>query len=427
MINETNNSVHKNKVFYLLILITFMPSILQILNVIFITNIQNAVKVMSQISFLLIIYKVFEETALTPLFKILSEHKNNKELRLAKIKKYFTIITLFTAIFTALIYILLPTIISFSEVPSYIVEETILFFQISVISLSVTVLIKLLYQGNLISKNNKNLFIYLCINVFANIILNIFSSSSFSFSLNLGAIGIAISGLIVNVGVLIFFLIKLLLRKVKSEKLKVDLKEYFKLSGISFAETFIRNLAYYVIILTFLNIIDGQDSYYLANGIIWNFLLVPTLAQNSLIVQDYAEKKEFTLKPYFKQAIITSVLFVILTPLVYLLFRFGYNLNNYTEVFYVYLILVPFYVIFNFDAVIETYFVVIGKLNYVLIQTVVTNVLLYGTAFVLYLTKVWIPTLFTISLLMGLGVFVSSLVTVVLYFKQKKLTDKEQK
>ena len=44
-----------------------------------------------------------------------------------------------------------------------------------------------------------------------------------------------------------------------------------------------------------------------------------------------------------------------------------------------------------------------GKTNYMLFESVVTNTVYYGTAFVLYLLGLWTPTLTGIALLFGIG------------------------
>ena len=55
--------------------------------------------------------------------------------------------------------------------------------------------------------------------------------------------------------------------------------------GFSFSETLIRNIVYYFVILVLLNVIDNQDLYFVSNEYIWSLMLVPTLAQSTLIKQ----------------------------------------------------------------------------------------------------------------------------------------------
>ena len=67
------------------------------------------------------------------------------------------------------------------------------------------------------------------------------------------------------------------------------------------------------------------------------------------------------------------------------------------------LLLIVFYVFYAIQNVFDSTFYGLGKTNYILFESVVTNVVYYGVAFVLYMTNVWIPTLTGIALLFGLG------------------------
>ena len=57
----------------------------------------------------------------------------------------------------------------------------------------------------------------------------------------------------------------------------------------------------------------------------------------------------------------------------------------------------------------------LGKTNYMLFESVVTNTIYYGIAFILYATNVWTPTLTGIALLFGIGNAFDSIVSLVAY------------
>jgi Na+-driven multidrug efflux pump len=79
------------------------------------------------------------------------------------------------------------------------------------------------------------------------------------------------------------------------------------------------------------------------------------------------------------------------------------------------LLLVGFYVLYAIQNVFDSTFYGLGKTNYMLFESVVTNTIYYGIAFVLYLTKVWTPTLMGIALLFGIGNAFDSVVSLVAY------------
>jgi Na+-driven multidrug efflux pump len=79
------------------------------------------------------------------------------------------------------------------------------------------------------------------------------------------------------------------------------------------------------------------------------------------------------------------------------------------------LLLVGFYVLYAFQNVFDATFYGLGKTQYMLFESVVTNTVYYGIAFVLYKTGIWIPTLTGIALLFGIGNAFDSIVSLVAY------------
>ena len=81
------------------------------------------------------------------------------------------------------------------------------------------------------------------------------------------------------------------------------------------------------------------------------------------------------------------------------------------KLFKLVLVLVSFYVLYAFQNVFDSIFYGLGKTNYMLFESVVTNTVYYGVAFILYLTGVWTPSLIGIALLFGIGNAFDSIVS----------------
>ena len=65
----------------------------------------------------------------------------------------------------------------------------------------------------------------------------------------------------------------------------------------------------------------------------------------------------------------------------------------------------------SFQNIFDSIFYGLGKTNYMLFESVVTNTVYYGIAFVLYVTGVWTPSLIGIALLFGIGNAFDSIVS----------------
>ena len=74
-----------------------------------------------------------------------------------------------------------------------------------------------------------------------------------------------------------------------------------------------------------------------------------------------------------------------------------------------------FYVLHAVQNVFDSTFYGVGKTNYMLFESVVTNTVYYGITFVLYSVDLWTPTLTGIALLFGIGNAFDSLVSAVAY------------
>ena len=88
------------------------------------------------------------------------------------------------------------------------------------------------------------------------------------------------------------------------------------------------------------------------------------------------------------------------------------------------MVLLGFYVLYALQNVFDSEFYGFGKTNYMLFESVVTNTIYYGVAFILYLAGVWKPTLIGIALLFGFGNDFDSIVSGGAYaflLKKKKI------
>ena len=88
------------------------------------------------------------------------------------------------------------------------------------------------------------------------------------------------------------------------------------------------------------------------------------------------------------------------------------------------MVLLGFYMLYAFQNVFDSTFYGLGKTNYMLFESVVTNTIYYGIAFILYLCGAWQPTLIGIALLFGIGNAFDAIISLVVYLfllKKKRI------
>lgn len=278
---------------------------------------------------------------------------------------------------------------------------------------------------------NKSKYLYLL--TFARLVLSIvcdtFLVSSLPISLNLGVNGIGCSNIIVNIVLLCVSFLLLAQEKVdvfKKTKLSFAwAKEFVKIGGISGLESLVRNAAYMVMISRMVNVVGEQGTYWVANNFIWGWLLLPVLQLGELIKQETATDKDNLCQKCIGYLGITTAICAFWFVSIPLWKPFMAKVLQFTDVnklFDLVLILVGFYVLYAFQNIFDSIFYGLGKTHYMLFESVVTNTVYYGIAFVLYLTGIWTPSLIGIALLFGIGNAFDSVVSLgVFAYLLKKL------
>jgi hypothetical protein len=162
------------------------------------------------------------------------------------------------------------------------------------------------------------------------------------------------------------------------------------------------------------NIVGEQGTFWVANNFIWGWLLLPVTQLGELVKSDCCEKKNAVHNKtmgYFMITFIIVVAWAASIPLWKLFFRFVLQLSNYEDIYFIVIISVGFYILFAFNNIIDSIFYGVGKVEYMLFQTLTINILFYGLLFVLYVTKVYHPSLTGISLMFAGGTGLDSLLT----------------
>jgi Na+-driven multidrug efflux pump len=261
-------------------------------------------------------------------------------------------------------------------------------------------------------------------------VIDTFLLSNLSVSLNLGVNGIAYSNIIVNIIlfiVSIYILYKEGINLFNKEKLTFTwLKEFAKIGGISGLESFVRNLFYMVMISRMVNVVGEQGTYWVANNFIWGWLLLPVIQLGELIKQESATNKETIKKNTLGYFFITACICLLWCITIPLYKPFMSNILNFSDVdklFNLVMVLLVFYMCYAFQNIFDSTFYGLGKTNYMLFESVVTNIVYYGICFVLYITNVFKPSLLGIALMFGIGNLFDSLVSLIAYlFLLKKVS-----
>ena len=257
---------------------------------------------------------------------------------------------------------------------------------------------------------NKLIYVLTGFKLVLCIILDLFLVSSLTYSANMGVNGIGVTNIIVNF--LIFIITLFLLAKngvniFNKEKLSFKwTKEFIKIGGISGLESLVRNLAYMIMIARMVNVVNEQGTYWVANNFIWGWLLLPIIQLGELIKKETSTNKDAIKNNtlgYFAITTISILIWCIFIPAYKPFMQYVLNFKEVEKLFELVMILFGFYILYAFQNVFDATFYGIEKTHYMLFESIVTNSIYYGIAFIFYITKLWQPTLIGIALLFGIG------------------------
>lgn len=377
----------------------------------------------SQLSWVNLLYEILQEALILPLFFFIAKAIKDKVDLENKFKTGM--------IFTGLIYTCLSLFIIIFAVPllqfmaqdSTLIKETAQYIRIETIAAVFFTLVKFSLVTLVVINKDKYLYFILALQMILTIVTDLFLVSSLSISLNLGVNGIAISNIIVNVFllILVFFILKKEnIHLFSKTKLSFRwIKDLFKIGSISGLESFIRNIAFMLMVVRMVNVVGEQGTFWVANNFIWGWLLLPILQFGELIKRDTGEDETNIQKNtlgYFSITAIFVLVWIVSIPLWQPFLRDILQYDNYYDVFYIALISLGFYILFAFNNVIDSIFYGVGKTKYMLFQSIVINTIFYGTLFVLYITGVYQPTLYLIALMFAAGTALDSLLTYGMFY-----------
>ncbi len=281
--------------------------------------------------------------------------------------------------------------------------------------------------------NRKKMLLTLAIlHVVYRFILDSLFYGGYSFSLNLGVLGVAWSDLIASFGLLLTVLI--MIRHIAFARVRSfisiftlkDWKIYLRVGGWSGLDSLVRNLAYFFMIIRLLNLLgeDAIGGYYLAMHIFWSFLLVPILAlsESARVLIANHSGDIYKVRRLWYSSLIIGGAFLLLW-MVFLPFwgTAAGLLNSNSEVVSLSvkamaLLIVP-YILFALNTVTDSIFYGVGKTQYQAYQAIITNGTVYVVAFLAYLLGYWTPTFTSIMILFGIGIVVDSILTVFYAFR----------
>ena len=418
------------RLFVFILLFLGLPNVYQLYRVYLIGNeIPDAggLAIVSQWQFVGLVVEVFQEaTVLAVFFFLGSQIRNSTSVQLDRTKSVFVFIFLTSLVFSVGVFLFRDAFIDLIGTSQEIQVQTRHFLGISIFSIPFTLLaaaIIVLFE----SLSLRSLVLVMAVaNVAIRFGLDSLFFGGYGFSFEADVLGVAWSTLLASVG---FFVVALALlvrmRWIGLVELRrlpsfADMQEYLRVGLGSGADSLVRNVAYFFMIIRIVNTIGSAEigGYYLAIQILWSFMLVPVLAladTAKALIANAAGDLPRLRTPWYAPMIITAGAMLIWIAVVPTFPKFAHILNDDPEtiewaITAFGILFVP-YVLLSFNVVMDSVFYGIGQTKYLAYQSVLTNGSVYLAAFLLYSVGAWDPSFEGVMVLFSLGILVDSFLT----------------
>ena len=415
------------RLYFAIVLTGLLPTLYLTVRIFFLGDMPGdwGFNIASQMAWVGLIYEIVQEALILPLFFLLGksllkvdELENKVRTGLLVTFSVYSFIALILIVYTR------PLVILMAQNPN-LVDATVSYVRIESIAALFSTLTRFIVLVFVTMKKPNYMYYLLVVQLFMSVLLDTFLVSSLSFSLNIGVNGIAIANIIVNFTMLALALMLLNRENVKVifSKAKLSfvwLKEWFHVGKFSGLESFFRNLAFMLMIIRIVNEVAEQGSYWIANNFIWLWLLLPVLALGDLVKREVGEDIDNIRTKTFGYFIVVTIIVVawlVTIPVWKPFIQYVMNVSDYEKIYGIVTFQLIFYITFAYNSIMDSTFYGVGKTDYMLYQSLCIDVFYYGGAYILYITRVFTPTLTTISIMFGVGMVLDFIPTTFLYRK----------
>lgn len=418
------------RLFVFILLFLGLPNIYQLYRIYLVGNElpdPGSLAIVSQWQFVGLVVEIFQEATVLAIFFFLgSQIRSSAAIQLDRTKSVFAFIFLASLAFSAGVFAFRDAFIALIGASPEIAEQTRAFLGISIFSIPFTLLaaaIVVLFEA---LGMRALVFAMAIVNVALRFALDSLFFGGYGFSLEADVVGVGWSTLLASVGLFVIgFALMLRTKRVRMSDLAArpsftDMREYLRVGLGSGADSLIRNVAYFFMIIRIVNTIGAEEigGYYIAVHILWSFMLVPILAfadSAKALVANSAGDLPRIRALWRSSMIITAAmmlawvaLFPFFPGIARLLTDDAATVNWAVTAFGI--LFVP-YVLFAFNTVMDSVFYGTGQTKYLAYQSIITNGTVYLAAFLLYASGIWDVTFEGVMTLFALGILIDSFLT----------------
>ena len=421
------------KLLFVLILSGFIPLIYSTTRIHLLGTMPDAwaFSIAAQVAWLNVGYEVLSEALLIPLAFLLGQVISEKRAYQTRVSTSLLIVLVFYLVATAFVLFLTPKLVTSMQQEASLIMQTSEYIRLESIAILLSSVFSFFHLILVLKDKQSALYLLLGLQVALTLLGDSVFVSQLPFSFSLGVNGIAVTNICVNLCLSILCLVYLSKENIGLRYVRLRhqkwIKDWLNIGCKSGLESFVRNLAFSMMILKLMNEVQQADIYWITNQFIWGWLLLPSLALGQLIKQDTATHHGLTsekINAYLVLSALIISLWLISMPLWHDFITTVMGISASVQVVQLATLLIGFYALFALNHVIDSYFYGLGRTDLMLYQSLIINTFFYGSAYISYHIGLFIPSLESIALMFGFGLLFDTFLTFSLYFFLRKRESK---
>lgn len=393
------------KTFFSLILWMLIPSVYLLvrMNIASVNSVN--INILGQMEWFDLIDEIITTAFITPLYYLLKDKNSGKN--------GFTFAFSFGVyfLFTIIISLYIGNISAFMK--AEYAKEYLLLQSVSMLIAFIGTFVNLLF---VIYEEYKLIVLFTVIKLF---LLSLFDFLLIPVFKDLGA---SYSEIIVNTVIGVLSVIVIIKKKYISFRAgnKDFLYSWAKIGAFSGLQIFLDNFIYAFIVCRMVNAVFESGNYWVANNLIWGWLLVPISCLVQIIQKNLL--KTITFKNVWKYVCVIVCLWIITIPFWKFFIHNIMGISNDRDILNILYVLVPYYVFYIIAAVIDAWFISKGKTIYLFINSVIVNIVYYGIMYGLFKAGAFTLNIYFIINLFGIGMAVHMFISILLYLVETRKT-----
>lgn len=371
-----------------------------------------------------VILEVVQEALIKPLYFCIGLTIGNARDTENKVKSGLLV--------TFLIYLVCTSIIAGAASPltvwmaqdEKLISKTVDYVRLELIGIVMANLVEFFMVVFVLLNAQRHIYVILAIKMSLSIVLDsFFLSESIDVSLKLGVNGIAYTN--IATATVTFIYATCVFCNMYGYCLARPnfawLRDWSFVGLFSGLDSLTRNAAYLLMIIRMMNVVKKQGTYWLTNSFVWSWLLLPFLSLSKVLIQDTSNTNDvmdhrIKTLAYYVIVLCIAAIWCVTIPGWKGFFNVVLNIKKTDEMFRLATILAPFYMLFMLNTLMDSVFYGKGKTQMLAIQSIITNIVVYGIAFALFKADVFEPSLTSIAILFGAGITMDSFLTFGLYY-----------